>query len=137
MKKVTLIVITTLLLLAACKQQVKHTPVSDKLIFRFTIDSNGTIVENDVREQVLALGKELEKSANKMMLNSYTEQSGSEEQNIKTAKEMAKAVRELMKTQGGRNATNVGVEIIGYKNPIDSINAANRINRRIEIVPLF
>jgi len=71
-----------------------------------------------------------------MVMNAYTEQSGNPEQDEKTAQIMARAVRELMKTQGERNATNIAVYIKGFQNPIDSVNPANRVKRRIEIVPM-
>ena len=99
----------------SCNQQAQVISKPDKLILRFEIDSNGNITDEKVKAQVLALGKELEKSADKMMMSSYTEQSGSEEQNEKTARAMARAVRELMKTQRERNATNVGVDIKGLE----------------------
>ena len=122
--------------LYSCSRKAPAVANADKLILRFEIDSNGNILNEQVKLQVLALAKELEKSADKMMMTAYTEQSGNEEQNEKTAKAMARAVRELMKTQGERNATNVGVDIKGYQNPIDSIHPENIINRRIEIAPL-
>ena len=84
----------------------------------------------------MALGKQLQESADKMVLSSYTEQSGRIEQNENTAKAMARAVRELLKTQGERNATNVAIDIKGYENPIDPAHPENIINRRIEIVAL-
>lgn len=122
--------------LYGCSRKAPVAANADKLILRFEIDSNGNILNDKVKLQVLALAKELEKSADKMMMTAYSEQSGNEEQNEKTAKAMARAVRELMKTQGERNATNVGVDIKGYQNPIDSIHPENIINRRIEIAPL-
>ncbi len=136
MQAKTILFIALIFCFTSCNQQARVVSKADKLILRFEIDSNGNILNEKVKEQVLELGKELEKSADKMMMSAYTEQSGSEEQNEKTAKTMARAVRELMKTQGERNATNVGVDIKGFQNPIDSVNPANIINRRIEIVPL-
>ena len=85
---------------------------------------------------MLALGKQLQESANKMVLSSYTEQSGSVEQNEEIAKATAHAVRELLKTQGELNATNVAIEIKGFQNPINPTHSENIINRRIEIVPM-
>lgn len=128
--------IVVLVLSVRCNEQARVVVKPDALILRFEMDSNGNITNEKVRAQVLELGKALQKSADKMMMSSYTEQSGSEEQNEKTAKKMAWAVRELMKTQGERNATNVGVDIKGFRNPVDSVNPANMINRRIEIIPM-
>src|SRR6478672_923782 len=133
MKAANLLFLPALFFMVSCNQQTRDVSKTEKLILRFDVDSNGNIANEKVKAQVLELGKQLQKSADKMMMTAYTEQSGSTEQNERIAWAMARAVRELMKTQGSRNATNVGVVIKGYQDPIDSLNPANIINRRIEI----
>lgn len=132
----TLILVAVIFFLGACNRDNKQPVTNDKTILRFSIDANGGIAEPEVKEQVLSLAKHIEKSADKMMMYVYTEQSGNAEQDSMKAWEMARAVRNLMKTQGERNATGIGIDIRGYQNPVDSANPANIINRRIEIVPL-
>lgn len=125
-----------LLSITACKNTTNAVPQEEKTVLHFELDANGEIKEPDVREQVIAIGKEVESHGNKKMLTAYTENSGNAEQDLQTAAAMAKAVRELMKKQGGRNGTCVGVDIKGYANPIDSANPGSLVNRRVEITPL-
>ena len=124
------------MMVTACNRTQRNVTTPTKLVLHFELDSAGNITDEQVKAQVISLASELQKSADKMMMTAYTEQSGNAAQDEATAKAMARAVRELMKTQGEPNATNVGVVIKGFENPIDSANAANIINRRIEIVPL-
>jgi outer membrane protein OmpA-like peptidoglycan-associated protein len=131
-----LIFAISILVFASCNQKGSSTTQPDKLIIRFELDSTGHITDTKVKEQVLTLAKYIQKSADKRMIIAYTEQSGNEEQNAIIGKAMAIAVRELMKTEGERNATNVGFEVKGYTNPVDSINPSSMVNRRIEIVPI-
>jgi len=137
MKTNIILFIAAIFLFVSCQQQPQVDVDSNKIVLRFDIDTNGNITDAKVRAQVLALGKKLQQTADKMILSAYTEQGSSEQQNEQTAKAMAQAVRALLKTQGERNATNVAIYVMGFKNPIDSLNPANILNRRVEIVPMF
>lgn len=125
-----------LLSITACKNAGNSVPKDEKAVLHFELDANGEIKEPEVREQIIAIGKEVESHGNKKMLTAYSENSGNAEQDQQTAATMAKAVRELLKKQGGRNATCVGIDIKGYANPIDSANPGSLVNRRVEITPL-
>jgi hypothetical protein len=109
---------------------------AEKIILRFEVDTNGQITDAKVREQILQIGKDLHESGNKMMMTVYTEQTGSKEKNEETGWTLGWAARALMKTQGERSAYNMGIEVKGFENPIDSANPANRVNRRIEIASI-
>lgn len=127
----------TCIILFSCKRRNTEVHASDNnIVLVFTIDSNDNIIELEVRQKVLSIGRHIHESADKMMMHVYTEQSGSVEGNAQIAKRMARAVKELTKTQGERSYYNLGVDIRGYENPVDSVNPSNVINRRIEITPL-
>ena len=83
LKTIITFLISGIFFFTSCNQQDKNTSKPDKLILHFEIDSNGNITDEKVKKKVLALGKELERSADKMMMSSYTEQSGNIEQNKK------------------------------------------------------
>jgi hypothetical protein len=137
MSKVMLLLTGVVLLsITACKNAGNSAPQNEKVVLHFELDANGEIKEQDVREQVIAIGKEVESHGDKKIITAYTENSGNPEQDRLTAAAMAKAVRELMKKQGGRNGTCVGVDIKGYANPIDSLNPSDLVNRRVEIIGL-
>lgn len=131
-----LYVLIVCLMLFSCKR--RHTDVQtpdNNIVLVFTIDSNENIIEPEVREKVLSIGKRIHESADKMMMHIYTEQTGSIEGNEQVAKRMARAVKLLTKTQGERSYYNLGVDIRGYENPVDSLNPASTANRRIVVTP--
>ena len=66
----------------------------------------------------------------------YTEQTGSPEQNMQLGKVMGHAAKQFAQTQSERAYYDLGLEVRGYENPIDSLNPASLKNRRIEVRPL-
>ena len=123
--------------LSACKRKQQDIVNSDKPItLHFTIDKDGNVVEQEAKEQILQLGRQIHETGDKWMLHVYTEQLGSTAENRALGEQMARAVKKLTKTQGERSAYNLGVEVRGYENPIDSLNPASLKNRRIEVRPL-
>lgn len=120
----------------ACKPK-QHTDVnSHTIVLHFSLDAEGNIVEEDVRQQITALSKHIDTTGNKMMMYVYTEQTGSTDQNITLGKEMGHAVKRFAQTQSERAYYDLGVEVRGYENPLDSLNPASLKNRRIEVRPL-
>jgi outer membrane protein OmpA-like peptidoglycan-associated protein len=138
--KHTLILLLAAITLAtsftACKQR-QHTDANNNTIkLRFTLDADENIVEEDVRQQITAICKGIDTTSNKMMMYVYTEQTGSTEQNIALGKELGHAVKQFAQTQSERAYYDLGVDVRGYENPIDSLNPASLKNRRIEVRPL-
>ena len=122
--------------ITSCKPK-QHTDTNSKaIVLRFSLDADGNIVEEDVRQQITALSKRIDTTSNKMMMYVYTEQTGSTEQNIALGKELGHAVKQFAQTQSERAYYDLGVEVRGYENPIDSLNPASLKNRRIEVRPL-
>lgn len=132
-----LYVLIVCLMLFSCKRNSPNMVATDgNIVLVFTIDSNDNIIEPEVREKVLSIGKRIHESADKMMMHVYTEQTGSVQGNEEIAKRMVRAVKLLTKTQGERSYYNLGVDIRGYENPVDSLNPASMANRRIVVTPL-
>jgi hypothetical protein len=134
MKSTCLLLVLNVFILSSCNQAARPAKDVELLILRIELDSAGEITGAETRAKVMAIGKELHQSGNKMMMHVYTEQLGSTEKNNETGWMMARAVKALMKTQGERVGYNMGVDVRGFENPIDSARPENIINRRIEIV---
>ncbi len=124
-------------LLTACNNP-KPQLVEEKTkhVFRFELDSEGNITNEEVKQQLLSLAKEISISADRMTLTAYSEQTGSVKKNEQIASEMAYAAKRLMLLNYERIYYNVGVNIAGYANPVDSANPSSMENRRIEFTPM-
>ena len=120
----------------ACKSKPHTDSNNNTIVLRFSLDADGNIVEEDVRQQITAISKHIDSTSNKMMMYVYTEQTGSTEQNIALGKELGHAVKQFAQDQSERAYYDLGVEVRGYENPIDSLNPASLKNRRIEVRPL-
>lgn len=136
MKNILLAAIIIGLLFASCNADKPKAENPEQLVLHFTMDKDGNVVEEEAKAQILALGKHIHETADKQMMHVYTEQTGTAEGNIQLGQHMARAVKQLTKTQGERSAYNLGVQIHGYENPVDSLNPASIKNRRIEVRPL-
>lgn len=131
-----LVSIMLVLSISACKPKQHADASNNAIVLRFTLDAEGNIVEEDVRKQITALGKHIDSTSDRMMMYVYTEQTGSIEQNMLLGKTMGHAVKQFAQTQSERAYYDLGVEVRGYENPIDSANPASLKNRRIEVRPL-
>ncbi len=117
-------------------QQPKPVEQPTKLVFHFELDSAGNIANEEVKQKLIQLAKDISRNADRLMLNAYSEQTGSKERNEQIALEMADAAKRLMLLNAERAYYNVGVNVVGYANPIDPANPADIQNRRIEFIPV-
>lgn len=81
-----------LFLLSQCKYKA-NTLNHDKITLSFTVNEQGDIIEADIRDRVLELGKYLNESGDKMVMYVYTEETGSEENNKTLANTLSVAVK--------------------------------------------
>ena len=122
------------LFFTSCNNQSKPAEGKNKIVLRFELDSTGNIINTDVRKQLIELAIDITKNADRVMLTSYTEQTGSEERNINLANYMAIAAKDVMfKANNERIYYSVGIDARGFENPVNEKNPADLINRRIEI----
>ena len=118
----------------SCNNQSKPAEEKNKIVLRFELDSTGNIINADVRKQLIELAADITKNADRVILTSYTEQTGSEEKNINLANSMAIAAKDVMfKSNNERIYYSVGIDARGFENPVNEKNPADLINRRIEI----
>ena len=123
------------LLLASCNNpQPKPVEEKNKLVFRFELDSAGNITNEQVKQELIALAKRISKNADRLILNAYTEQTGNKEKNEQLAFAMSYAAKRIMLLNSERAYYNVGINIMGYANPVNTANPADIQNRRIEFV---
>ena len=66
----------------ACKSKQHTDTNSNAIVLRFTLDADGNIVEEDVRQQITAISKHIDSTSNKMMMYVYTEQTGSTDRTL-------------------------------------------------------
>ena len=107
-----------------------------KIVFRFELDSSGNIKDEAVKQQLIKLAQGISKNADRLTLTAYSEQTGNDEKNKQIAQDMSYAAKRLMLLNAERAYYNVGVNVVGYANPINHANPADIINRRIEFTYL-
>lgn len=134
MKYTTLSLLALLLNIAACKPKTVATAVPEKVILRFQLDSTGVITDAAVKKQLMDLAVQISKNADRIMLHSYTEKMNNPELENELATQQVRAAKEAMaQAPVPRVFYNVGIDIHGSLNPVDSIHPTNKINRRIEV----
>lgn len=122
-----------ILLFASCRNpQPKPAEEKIKMVFRFELDSAGNITNQEVKQDLIALAKRISKNADRLMLNAYSEQTGSKEKNEQIAFDMSYAAKRIMLLNAERAYYNVGVNVVGYGQPVNANNPADIQNRRIE-----
>jgi outer membrane protein OmpA-like peptidoglycan-associated protein len=108
-----------------------------KIVLHFETDSTGNILNPDVVEQLKELAITSSKNADRIVINAYSEQTGSEENNYEVALSMAKAAKKAMSIrEAPRVYYDVGIDVKGYQNPINKNDPSDLINRRVEITDL-
>ena len=128
--------IVVALLFSCTTQPTKPTDEPTKLVFRFELDSAGNIKNEDVKQQLTKLAKDISRNADRLTLNAYSEQTGDKKKNNQIAFDMADAAKKLMVSAEERAYYNVGVNVAGYANPVNAANPADIKNRRIEFTYL-
>ncbi len=108
----------------------------NKLVFHFELDSAGNIKDEEVKQKLIKLAKDVGKNADRLTLNAYSEQTGSDERNQQIAADMSYAAKRLMLLNAERAYYNVGVNVVGYGNPVNPANPSDIQNRRIEFTYL-
>ncbi len=126
-----------LTLFTSCSNNSNNATSSSKapIVLYFELDSMLIITDYDVREQLTSIANDLEKTADRILVTGYSENTGNEEKNKSIAHNYAWAVKQFMRSKGARDY-NVGIEIKGYANPIITNDPANIKNRRVEIIYL-
>ena len=124
--------IVVALLFSCNSQPTKPADEPIKLVFRFELDSVGNIKNEDVKQQLIKLAKDIGRNADRLILNAYSEQTGDKEKNNQIAFDMADAAKKLMVSVEERAYYNVGVNVLGYANPVNAAYPADIKNRRIE-----
>ncbi len=107
-----------------------------KIVMRFEMDSAGEIKDEIVKQQLITLAKDISKNADRLTLTAYSEQTGSDEKNLQIAQEMSYAAKRVMLLNAERAYYNVGVNAVGYVDPVNPSNPADIQNRRIEFTYL-
>jgi len=138
MKNRVSLLIFSMLVMAACSpkqpeakpEQKKGLP--GKMTFRFEIDTVGNILDEHVKAQLTQLAKDMNENNERIMIYGYSEQTGDDEQNKKIATDLMWAAKLHIRETCTKNY-NVGHEILGYQNPVNSANPSDKINRRVEI----
>jgi len=139
MKKAILIIIPVLWL-AACRQTATSntTTVAQKstIVLHIDVDTAGNLTDTTVKRQLTDLALRIGNNADKVIINSYTEQRATQEESVALAAKQANAVKAFMLPIHERVYYNVGIDAKGFAKPIDAANPASLANRRIEIVYL-
>lgn len=128
--------IAVALLFACNTQPTKIVEEPTQLVFRFELDSAGNIKSEEAKQQLIKLAKHISRNADRLTLNAYSEQTGDKEKNNQHAFDMADAAKKLMVSAEERAYYNVGVNVVGYANPVNPSNPADIQNRRIEFTYL-
>lgn len=116
--------------------QTKSVVRQEKIVFHFELDSAGNITNEEVTQKLIQLARDISRNADRLTLNAYSEETGSKEKNEQIASEMSYAAKRVMLLNAERAYYNVGVNIVGYANPINPAKPADIQNRRIEFVPV-
>ena len=121
------ICIVSALFFSCNTQQSKPIDTQTKLVFHFELDSAGNITNEEVKQKLIQLAREISRNADRLTLNAYSEETGSKEKNEQIASDMSYAAKRVMLLNAERAYYNVG-----YANPINPANPADIQNRRIE-----
>lgn len=116
-------------------QPTKPVERPDKIVFHFELDSAGNITNEEVTQKLIQLARDISRNADRLTLNAYSEETGSKEKNEQIASDMSYAAKRVM-LNAERAYYNVGVNIVGYANPINAANPGDIQNRRIEFTPV-
>ncbi len=138
MKKHILLIscIASVLLFSCNTQPVGILGEEGKIVMRFELDSAGEIKDEAVKQQLITLAKDISKNADRLTLTAYSEQTGSDGKNLQIAQEMSYAAKRVMLLNAERAYYNVGVNVVGYADPVNPANPADIQNRRIEFTYL-
>ena len=128
--------IVSALLFSCNTQPVGILGEEGKIVMRFELDSAGEIKDEAVKQQLITLAKDISKNADRLTLTAYSEQTGSDEKNLQIAQEMSYAAKRVMLLNAERAYYNVGVNVVGYADPVNPANPADIQNRRIEFTYL-
>ncbi|MBK7148249.1 MAG: hypothetical protein IPH78_05355 [Bacteroidetes bacterium] len=132
--KVAGLILCLIVILYSCQPKTAEqaTP-APTLVFRFEVDSAGNIVEEDVKLQLKELAVRISKTADRVILYSYTEKMNSADSSMQIASQQAYAAKNWMyQASKERIYYSVGIAIKGFENPVDSAAPESKINRRIE-----
>jgi hypothetical protein len=136
MKTVFLSCLFFLLLSCGCNNHTAAPAETGKevLVLRFELDSAGAITDAAVKQQLRDIAVRISKNADRIMLHSYTEKMDTPAQEEEVATQMARAAKEAMaEAPVPRVFYNVGIDIHGSSNLIDSVHPSDKVNRRIEV----
>jgi outer membrane protein OmpA-like peptidoglycan-associated protein len=128
--------IVSVVLFSCNTQPVGMLGAEGKIVMRFELDSAGEIKDEIVKQQLITLAKDISKNADRLTLTAYSEQTGSDEKNLQIAQEMSYAAKRVMLLNAERAYYNVGVNAVGYADPVNPSNPADIQNRRIEFTYL-
>lgn len=125
-------------MVSSCRnKQNSSADAKSKIVLHFEIDSMGNILNRDIEEQLKVLAIQSSKNADKLMINAYSEQTGSEKKNYEVALSMAQAAKKAMSIrEAPRVYYDVGMDAKGYQNPINKNDPSDLVNRRIEITDI-
>lgn len=129
---ILLVGISAAMLFSCNTQPAKPVEEPNKLVFRFALDSAGNITNEEVKQKLIQLAKDISRNADRLTLLAYSEQTGNKEKNEQIAGDMADAAKRVMLLNAERAYYNVGVVIKGYADPVDPENPSSMQNRRIE-----
>lgn len=121
--------------LVSCNNQGSKTSSEEQpIVFRFELDSSGAISSQKIKKQLADLALKISANADRVVMHSFTEKMNTEQESVDTAYALAAAAKEIMfHSATERIYYSVGIDALGFKNPIDAAHPNSRLNRRIEI----
>ncbi len=128
------LVFSQFFLLSCGNQTSTAVDENQKLVFRFELDSTGAVSSSEIKKQLADLAVKISANADRVVMHSFTEKMNTEQQSIDTAYMLAAAAKEIMfHSATERIYYSVGIDALGFKNPIDAAHPFSRVNRRLEI----
>lgn len=133
--KLVIITLASFLFSSSCQNRVaENVNVNQDIQIRFELDSAGNITDPMVKQQLVEIAEKITKSADRILINSYTEKMISEEQELTTATQRAYAAKAVMyAATKERVYYSVAIQALGYENAINIDSPSAKVNRRIEI----